>query len=55
MHELVAETAAGPSAAKHRFVSIETLLAHLAVARLDAEQQRLPIPAGFSDAHGEGV
>ncbi|ALA57015.1 hypothetical protein NITMOv2_0579 [Nitrospira moscoviensis] len=54
MDEFVAHGAAGPAAAEHRLVPIQSLLADLAMARLDGEQHRLPVAAGLSDAHGRG-
>jgi hypothetical protein len=53
--EFVADGAAGPPATEHGLVSIETQLADFTMARLDREQQRLPRPAAFPDAHGGGV
>ena len=52
--EFVADGATGPAATKHRFVPIQTLLADFAVPGLNPQQHWLPVPPGFSDAHGEG-
>ena len=53
--KFVADTATRPSAAEQRLVSIQSLLADLAMAGLDSQQHRFPLATGFSDTHGEGV
>jgi hypothetical protein len=55
MDELVAHRATGPAATEHRFVPIQSLLTDFAETWLDPQQHWLPIPAGFSNAHKEGV
>jgi hypothetical protein len=52
MDEFVADSAPGPAAAEHGFIAIQPLLADFALSRLNREQHRLPLTAGFSDAHG---
>jgi hypothetical protein len=55
MHELVADGAAGPSAAEHGFVPIQSLLADFTMAWLDREEHRLPVTTGFPNTHGTAV
>ena len=52
--EFIADRAAGPSAAEHRFVSIEPLLTNCAVPGFNPLQHRLPISAAFSNTHRAG-
>jgi len=49
--EFVADRAAGPSTAEHGFVPIQAQMADFTVPGLNSQQHRLPIPAGFSNAH----
>ena len=51
MDELLAQGAARPTAGEKRLITVEPFLADLAVPRLNPQQHRLPVPAGFSDAH----
>lgn len=53
--EFITDRTAGPSAAEHRFVPIQTLLADFAVPGLNPQQHWLPVPTGFSDAHSGRV
>jgi len=55
MDELVADGATGPAAAEHGLIAIQSLLADLAISRLNREHHRLPITTGFSDTHSAGV
>ena len=53
--KFIANTATRPAAAEQRLVPIQTLLADFTMAGFDPQQHRLPITAGFSDTHGQGV
>ena len=51
MDELLAQAAAGPAAGEKRFVTVECLVADLAVPGFNPQQHRLPRSAAFSDTH----
>lgn len=49
--EFITDCAARPAAAEQGLVAIQTLLANFAATRFDAQQERLPIAPGHSNAH----
>lgn len=55
VHKLVAHRATRPAAAQHCLITVETLLAHLAVPRLDPQQHGLPLTGSFTNTHSAGV
>lgn len=53
VHEFIADCAARPPAPKERHIPIQPFFAHLACARFDTQEHRLPIATGFSNTHSQ--